>query len=67
MALIQENAYEYPAAANGIFMTMNFFLGSLAVMTLGLLSDLIGLESSYWVCTLLSLSGIPCALLLKKD
>ncbi|HUV06989.1 MAG TPA: MFS transporter [Spirochaetia bacterium] len=67
LALIQENAQDYPAAANGIVMSLNFFIGSLAVVIIGMLSDLMGMERAYWLCALMSLIGIPSVLMLPKD
>jgi FSR family fosmidomycin resistance protein-like MFS transporter len=66
LALVQENAGDHPAAANGVIMTMAFFFGAISVFLVGLLSDQIGLAGSYWICAILSLVGIPCSLLLPK-
>ncbi len=67
MALVQESAGGSPAAANGIYMTLNFIMGALAVFFVGLMSDSIGLDKAYWVCAILSLVGIPCVILLPKS
>ena len=67
LALVQENAGDHPAAANGVIMTMAFFFGAISVFLVGLLSDQIGLAGSYWICAILSLVGIPCSLLLPKE
>ncbi len=66
LALVQENARQHPAAANGVFMTMNFFFGALSVFLVGLMSDWLSLSGAYWICALLSVVGIPCSLLLPK-
>lgn len=67
LALVQENAREHPAAANGVIMTMHFIFGAASVFLVGLMSDWVGLTSAYWVCAILSLAGIPCSLLLPKE
>jgi len=67
LALVQENAREHPAAANGVIMTINFLFGASSVFLVGLMSDWIGLSGSYWICAFLSLVGIPCSLLLPKE
>jgi FSR family fosmidomycin resistance protein-like MFS transporter len=67
LALVQENAREHPAAANGVIMTMYFIFGASSVLLVGFISDWLGLSWAYWICTGLSLVGIPCAFLLPKE
>ncbi len=66
IALVQDNAPQYPASANGIFMTMNFVALSLTMLLVGALSDAIGLVNTYRVCAALSLIGPVFALLLPR-
>ncbi len=65
MALVQDSEKEYPASANGIYMTLNFVLNSIVIMIIGVLGDKIGLENTYRLCLLLSLPGIPFVLMLE--
>ena len=68
MALVQENGRDHPAAANGMLMSLHFMFGSGSVFLVGLMSDLIGVANTYWICAALSLVGVPATLLLpKKD
>ncbi len=65
MALVQDSEKEYPASANGIYMTLNFVLNSIVIMIIGILGDKIGLENTYRLCLVLSLPGIPFVLMLE--
>lgn len=67
MALVQDSEREYPASANGIYMMINFVINSFVILLIGIVGDKIGLENTYKVCLVLSLSGIPFVLLLKND
>lgn len=67
LAMVQEEGQFAPALANGVYMTLNFIIVSLATLLIGLLGDRIGLNATYLVCALLSLVGIPFALLLPRD
>jgi len=67
MALVQENARDFPASANGLYMSLNFAMGALSVLLVGALSDWIGMKNAYWICAALSLTGVPAALMLPKD
>ncbi|NOY08998.1 MAG: MFS transporter [Spirochaetes bacterium] len=66
MALVQDSEKEYPASANGIYMTLNFVLNSIVIMIIGILGDKIGLENTYKLCLVLSLPGIPFVLMLDQ-
>jgi len=67
MALVQDSEREYPASANGIYMMINFVINSFVILLIGIVGDRIGLENTYKICLVLSLSGIPFVLLLKND
>jgi FSR family fosmidomycin resistance protein-like MFS transporter len=52
---------------NGIFMTLNFLITSLTTFLIGMLSDLIGMEKTYVVATILSVFSIPFILKLSDN
>lgn len=64
LMLIQKRGFAYPAVANGIYMTMNFALGSVIVLLGGFLSDLVGIENAFRVCTAASALSVPFAFLI---
>lgn len=64
LALVQESNSEYPAYVNGVYMMLNFVIGSIMVMTVGMLSDRFGFENTYRFSALLSIGTIPCIFLL---
>ena len=64
MALVQDSENEYPASANGIYMMLNFVINSVIILLIGIAGDRIGLENTYKLCLVVSLSGIPFVLLL---
>jgi len=66
LAIIQEVKTERPAFVNGIYMGINFIISSVAVMLIGFLGDLIGLEKTFKIAAIISLAGIPFILLLPK-
>ena len=59
LALIQENAKESPAAANGLFMMISFALRSLAVVAAGAAADAFGLEMMFIISALAGFTAIP--------
>ena len=67
LALVQENAVESPAAANGFFMMASFMARSAVVVLVGYLGDLFGLEATYILSAVLGCAGIPFILMLPKD
>jgi FSR family fosmidomycin resistance protein-like MFS transporter len=67
LALVQENATESPAAANGLYMMASFMARSAVVVLVGYLGDLFGLEATYIFSALLGCAGIPFILMLPKD
>jgi FSR family fosmidomycin resistance protein-like MFS transporter len=64
LALIQDRATERPAFLNGIYMTISFGMGALAVLLVGALSDWIGMDLTFRISAFLSLGAIPFVLML---
>ena len=59
LALVQETNTERPAFINSVYMTINFGIGSLTVLIVGILGDKIGLELTYQICAALAFISIP--------
>jgi FSR family fosmidomycin resistance protein-like MFS transporter len=66
MALIQENEKDYPAAANSIYMTMNFAFSFSILYLIGLIGDIWSLDTAYTVCSVVGFSSIPFVFILPK-
>ncbi|WP_289020667.1 MFS transporter [Desulfobacter postgatei] len=66
LALIQENAKESPAAANGLFMMISFAVRSIAVVAAGALADAFGLNMMFIISALAGFTAIPFLIKLKK-
>ncbi len=66
LALIQEASRDRPAFSNGVYMTINFGVSSLAALLIGFLGDRIGLQMSFQMAAILALGGIPTVLLLPS-
>ncbi|MCD4650888.1 MAG: MFS transporter [Candidatus Cloacimonetes bacterium] len=66
LALVQETDTEHPAFVNGIYMTIGFGVSSLMVLLIGFLSDKIGMEKTFMICTFASTGAIPFILMLKE-
>jgi FSR family fosmidomycin resistance protein-like MFS transporter len=64
LALVQENATESPATANGIYMTMSFVVRSVIAVAVGYLGDRFGLQRTFFYSSVLALVGVPFALAL---
>ena len=67
MTMVQNEGQFAPALANGVYMTLSFAITSLVTLLIGFLGDRIGLNATYTICALISLVGIPFALLLPRD
>lgn len=63
--MVQENAKNSPAAANGLFMMVSFIARSGIVIFVGVIGDHIGLRSTYTICAIMGLFGIPFIFLIK--
>ncbi len=66
LAMVQENARQAPAAANGFFMMINFIARSAVVVGVGYVADRIGLNTAYLISAAMGLAGIPFVLMLPK-
>ena len=66
LALVQENAGQAPAAANGFFMMINFIARSAVVVIVGFIADRIGLNATYLIGAAMGLIGIPFVLMLPR-
>ena len=66
LALVQENARQAPAAANGLFMMINFIARSAVVVIVGFVADRIGLNITYLISAAIGLIGIPFVLVLPR-
>jgi len=66
LALVQENARQAPAAANGLFMMISFIARSAVVVVVGFIADRIGLSATYLISAAMGLIGIPFVLVLPK-
>ncbi len=67
LSLVQETNSEYPAFINGIYMTISFGVSSLMVLVIGFLSDTLGMEKAYLICTFASAGAIPFIMMLKEN
>ncbi len=52
---------------NGIFMTLNFIISSIATFLIGVMSDFIGMENTYIAATILSIFSIPFIMKLSDN
>jgi len=66
LALVQENARQSPAAANGLFMMTSFMARSAVVVVVGFIADHIGLKAAYLISAAMGLAGTPFVLMLPK-
>jgi FSR family fosmidomycin resistance protein-like MFS transporter len=66
LALVQENARQAPAAANGLFMMISFMARSAVVVVVGFIADRIGLNATYLISATMGLIGIPFVFVLPR-
>jgi len=66
LALIQENAKQSPAAANGLFMMISFAVRALAVVAAGALADVFGMNMMFIISAMVGFTAIPFLIKLKK-
>ena len=66
LALVQDVGGRRPAFFNGIYMTVNFVISSLAVLLLGIGGDLVGMQTTIFIAAILGFASIAFALGLKR-
>jgi len=66
LALIQENAKESPAAANGLFMMISFAVRALAVVAAGAIADVFGMNMMFIISAIAGFTALPFLIKLKK-
>ena len=66
LAIIQENAKNNPAAANGLFMMTSFAVRAAAVFFAGIIGDIAGLENMFIICAVIGFFAVPFLLKLKN-
>ncbi len=66
LAIIQENANGKPSAANGLFMMVAFFSRAVAILIVGFLGDIMGLQYMYVACSVVGLAALPFLMKLKN-
>ena len=57
---------DHPALINGVFMTVSFIVGAIAILITGFMGDILGLEMTFKIATWLSLGSIPFVLMLSR-
>jgi len=65
LALIHDIDSEHGSFINGIYMTINFFFGSIMTLLIGLMADRFGMNATYSTAVYITAAAIPCVLLLK--
>jgi FSR family fosmidomycin resistance protein-like MFS transporter len=60
LAIVQESGSERPAYVNGIYMMINFVVGSSMTVLVGALNDRLGLDMTYQLVTVWFLGAIFC-------
>ena len=66
LALVQETRTRMPTFMNGMYMSVNFGVGSLIALAIGLMGDSFGLEFTYYLCSAIGLGLIPMAVILPS-
>jgi len=67
LAIVQENAGDHPAMANGLYMSISFIIGAAGPVLVGALADVVGLRTAFVWGTLLALTAVPFIYLLPRD
>ena len=67
LAIVNDIESDRPAFVNGIYMTISFTIGAIAIMFIGIISDRIGLENTFKISAILALGSIPFVLKLPDD
>ena len=67
LALVQDHFPENRAVSNGLYISMNFLLRSLAMLLVGMAGDAFGLQTTFMGSALLSLFGLIGIILLPVE
>ncbi len=67
LAAVQETKTRMPTFMNGMYMSINFGVGSLIALLLGFMGDHIGLDRCYLICSALGFGLIPMAFILPSS
>jgi FSR family fosmidomycin resistance protein-like MFS transporter len=70
LAIVQDNAEKHPSAANGMFMMVSFAVRSFAVVVVGVIGDMAGMENMFVLSALAGFLSLPFLIRLpdgKKD
>ena len=59
LAMVQEYSKDGSSAANGVFMMISFLARSGVVVLVGFVADLVGLKTTFIICGIIGLAGIP--------
>jgi len=59
LAIVQENADHHPSAANGMFMMVSFAVRSFAVLVVGFIGDVAGMENMFVYSALAGFLSLP--------
>jgi len=67
LAYVHDTESDNPAFLNSIYMSMQFFVGAIVTLGIGMLADFIGLELTYRICAIIGFGLIPVTLLFPKN
>ena len=67
LAIVQDTETRMPTFMNGMYMSINFGVGSLIALAIGFMGDNIGLGLSYFVCSVVGIGLIPLAVMLPAS
>jgi FSR family fosmidomycin resistance protein-like MFS transporter len=67
LAFINEIPTERVAFLNGIYISISFLTGSAVIMIVGALSDWLGLETTFNICTYVAIFAIPSVFYISKE
>ncbi len=66
LAVVQDQFPDNRAAANGVFMFLNFIIRAVAIWTVGWLADHYGLMAAFWWSSLIALLSVPAVFWLPR-
>lgn len=66
LAYLQEVGRERPSYINGVYMTISFAVGAVAVVFVGAMGDRWGLEKTFEITAYIGVGMFPCVIFLKN-